>query len=234
MFKKQWQKVNYTYANSKFYFDLCPAGYSLVKTLAPIINKWAKGKVLDVGAGMLVHRKLLQDNCKQYVSLDIARNHPELDIVADAKSMPLNNDEFDTVLCSQVLEHDAQPEMIILEIFRVLKPGGIVIISVPHLSYIHGEPYDFFRFTQYGINYLLEKSGFVICKIISAGGLACLLLTIPSILFMTLFGTIPLIKYLALSLVVLINKVAYLIDSTSDKGKIFALNYIAVGQKPDE
>ncbi len=67
---------------------------------------------------------------------------------------------FDSAICLEVLEHVSNPFVAVGEIAKLLKPGGVLILSVPHLSRVHEAPHDYFRYTRYGIQSVLESSGF--------------------------------------------------------------------------
>lgn len=70
------------------------------------------------------------------------------DILASAASMPLPNDEFDVVICSETIEHIEDPSTAISEIFRILKPGGAIVMTIPFMFHVHSAPYDYQRWTE--------------------------------------------------------------------------------------
>lgn len=81
------------------------------------------------------------------------------EVFGDARRLPFAQGSFDAVLCAQVLEHVNQPGQVLAEVGRVLKPGGCGILSVPFIYNVHVGPYDFFRFSPFGITELLESAG---------------------------------------------------------------------------
>jgi SAM-dependent methyltransferase len=81
------------------------------------------------------------------------------DYYYDGRTLPFSEGSFDGVLCTQVLEHVSHPQELLLEISRVLRPGGILILSAPFLWQEHEEPYDFFRFSSFGMRRLLSCCG---------------------------------------------------------------------------
>ena len=83
-------------------------------------------------------------------------------IVASADSIPIESGSIDTILSSQMLEHVVNPQKCLDEMFRVLKVGGVCIITVPFFNEEHSEPIDYYRFTRFGIIYLCKNSGFKI------------------------------------------------------------------------
>jgi SAM-dependent methyltransferase len=120
------------------------------------------GKLLDVGCGSKPYRTLFDG--AQYVGLDIDSETARLRGVADAfydgGRFPFADGEFASVLCNQVLEHVFQPEEFVREIRRVLAPGGRLLMTVPFVWDEHEQPYDFARYTSFGLQALLTRNGF--------------------------------------------------------------------------
>ena len=130
--------------------------------------------LLDAGAGESVYKKLFV-NCK-YKAIDLAVgenrwNYTNLDYVAPLHEMPIDDNQFDAVLCTQVLEHLEWPRESVKEMYRVLKPGGVLYITAPMAHAEHQTPYDFFRYTSYGLESICKHAGFHDIKIIPFGGL---------------------------------------------------------------
>ncbi len=86
-------------------------------------------------------------------------------------ALPVRDAVFDTVLCNEVLEHVPEPAILISEAARVLKPGGILILTTPQTWGLHLEPQDFYRYTRYGLCYLAEKSGLEVIEVTPTCGL---------------------------------------------------------------
>jgi SAM-dependent methyltransferase len=84
------------------------------------------------------------------------------DVVGDAACAPLADGCADAVVCSEVLEHVLQPEQVIAECSRLLKPGGHLILSMPFLVGIHADPDDYQRFTASKLTYMLKEAGLVV------------------------------------------------------------------------
>ena len=120
-------------------------------------------KVLDAGAGQQPYKELF-GHC-EYVAQDWSGSlygADELaDIVAPIENLPVEDGAFDAVLCTQVLEHVAEPAQSLRELARVLRPEGTLWLSVPLAWPLHEQPYDFFRYTNHGIAHLLDGAGFV-------------------------------------------------------------------------
>jgi len=130
-------------------------------------------RVLDAGAGECRFRKFFSH--VEYVGIDFAQGEPSwnysaLDAVGRLEELPFANGSFDHVLSVVVLEHTPQPARVMEEFQRVLRPGGMVHLVVPHMWEEHQKPYDFFRFTSGGIRYLLQAAGIRIRRIHPVGG----------------------------------------------------------------
>lgn len=93
-----------------------------------------------------------------------------MDAVAMADQLPFAAESFDTVLCTEVLEHVPDPKLVLDELVRVVRPGGRVILTVPFLYQIHEEPYDYWRFTVFGLRNLLRSRGLEVKYIGLRGG----------------------------------------------------------------
>src|SRR5215471_5655181 len=124
--------------------------------------------MLDVGCGNQQYRRFVR--CRQYYGVEwsLAKRPP---VVGDVMRIPFGDGAFDSALCTEVLEHVPEPGSCLDEIRRVVKPGGIVFFTVPMTMYTHSEPYDFYRYTEYGLRYLLEKHGFEIVQLRRLGGI---------------------------------------------------------------
>lgn len=130
--------------------------------------------ILDAGAGESVYKKLFS-HCS-YKAIDLAVgesrwNYANLDYVGSLHEMPIENEIFDDVLCTQVLEHLEWPRESVKEMHRVLKPGGKLYMTVPMAHPEHQTPYDFFRYTSYGLESICKHAGFQEVKITPFGGL---------------------------------------------------------------
>ena len=140
------------------------------------INKFIKscaelqsGKQLDIadiGGGKSPYYPVFAEISKTFTAVDLEESLPAdeqrsiIQVVGFAEDIPLDSASVDIVLCNQVLEHVADAEKTCEEIFRILRPGGILIGSVPHVSPVHLEPHDHRRYTRPGLQKLLKTKGF--------------------------------------------------------------------------
>lgn len=114
------------------------------------------GDVLVLGAGHEPYQQLL--NAAQTVLLtDIDTKNSEIDLAVDAHRLPFADQSFDTVLAIEVLEHLKRPAVASTEVWRVLRPGGLVLVSIPFMFRIHGDPSDFQRLTASGLKELFSE-----------------------------------------------------------------------------
>jgi len=116
-------------------------------------------KVLDVGAAQGPYRELFSH--VTYETTDL-KDFGNVDHVCDITNLPMEDDTYDLVFCSQVLEHVREPLKALREIRRVLKPGGEAWLSAPLFYQEHQMPLDFFRYTRSAWRHLARRSGFEI------------------------------------------------------------------------
>jgi len=110
------------------------------------------GRTLDIGAQNGPYAAFFPNR----VALDIRRG-TGVQIIGDAQALGLADRTFDVVLCTEVLEHLPEPQRAIDEMFRVLRPGGTLLLTTRFLFPIHDAPHDYFRFTKYGLRHLLRR-----------------------------------------------------------------------------
>jgi len=123
-----------------------------------------RGSVLDVGCGSKPYQDLLP--ASEYVGLELDtpwnRDHKRADVFYDGTTFPFEAERFDSVVCHQVLEHVFNPDQFVREIHRVLKPDGRILLTVPFAWDEHEQPWDYARYSSFGLRALLEERGFEI------------------------------------------------------------------------
>jgi SAM-dependent methyltransferase len=130
-------------------------------------------RVLDAGAGEGRFARFFPNHRYCGVDLgigDAAWHYGALDVVADLAALPFPARCFDACLNIVTLEHLPDPGAALAEIARTLKPGGRILLAIPHEWEVHQAPHDYFRFTRHGIALLMERAGFLITEIRPAGG----------------------------------------------------------------
>lgn len=149
-----------------------PYNWLIFRLIEPALDEalrcHAKGRLLDIGAG----DKPWADMVRPFVAEHVALDHEEgphskdgIELLASAYNIPADTASFDTVLCTDVLEHLEEPRRALAEAYRILAPGGHGIYTVPHIWHLHEEPRDFYRYTRHGLAYLFQQAGFEIVTI---------------------------------------------------------------------
>ena len=126
------------------------------------------GHVLDVGAGAQPYRRYLDETCS-YVSMDIS-DSAGADIVGSVLEIPQDDDTFDGIICTEVIEHVSDPKGAIVELNRVSVEGALLYLTAPMSWGLHYEPYDYFRYTNFGLTEILEEGGFRVLEVRQIGG----------------------------------------------------------------
>ena len=127
----------------------------LDSSLKPVLD-CLKGDALVLGAGFEPYREFLRNTNSAYLS-DVDIFHSGIDGVIDAHSIDFPDSHFNSVVAVEVFEHLKDPIKAASEVYRVLKVNGDAVISVPFMFRIHGDPYDFHRFTQQGLEVLFSR-----------------------------------------------------------------------------
>lgn len=199
-------------------------------------EKFATGKLLDIGCGNKPYEKMLEGKLSEYTGCDIIQSDlNKVDILSVADDIPLDSETFDTVISTQTIEHVENHQGLVNEAYRLLKPGGYFIVSGPLYWHLHEEPYDFFRFTKYGFAYIFEKAGFEELEILPNGGAW-------AVAGQTLIHSFMLSKsknifirgsrflFQKLRIVWLINSFFSWLDKV-DYNPVNTLNYVVIGKK---
>lgn len=133
----------------------------------------SKGVVLDIGSATRWLRSRLDPDAS-YIALDYPATATALygtrpDVHADARALPIATASIDVVVCLEVLEHVESPERALEEMHRVLKPGGIAMVSMPFLYPVHDAPHDFQRWTSHGWVAQAGQAGFKVRRLEPVG-----------------------------------------------------------------
>jgi SAM-dependent methyltransferase len=166
--------------------------FTLYQAITDFANTTGENdRVLDVGCGLKPYRHLFAT--KDYLGIDIAGGgHTDsakiVDAFYDGHHIPYDANSFDTIICTQVLEHADDPAVLVSECARVLKPHGTAFFSMPFTYPEHEIPYDFRRFTRYEHDRLLRSNGFTSVTILKTTGFGG---TFGQLLVVWLFESIP-------------------------------------------
>ncbi len=126
------------------------------------------GRVLDVGSGHSKYEHVIRRYAKRYYAVDRFRNAAQ--IKGSVEHLPFGESVFDTLICTQLIEHVPRPWVAVAEMYRILKPGGYLILSAPWIYPYHGSPADYYRFSRDGLRALLEDNGFKVIDLCPMGG----------------------------------------------------------------
>lgn len=156
--------------------DLYVIRTAILKALSGNLSR-LHGKLLDAGCGKMPYKDYILNNSrvKDYVGLDIeqALNYDDMvkpDFTWNGTTMPFENESFDCVIATEVLEHCAQPEKFLMEVNRVLVKNGTLFFTVPFLWNLHEAPHDEYRYTPFSLERHLNNSGFSDIRIKATGG----------------------------------------------------------------
>lgn len=138
-----------------------------------------QGMVLDVGAGTAPYRPLYERYFARCVATDLASSPHDIssvETIAPAESLPFDAEIFDAVICTEVLEHCADPQAAMCEIRRVLKPGGKAFVTTPFLVPLHEMPRDFYRYTPSALRGLAQSAELEVDSLTTRGDYLALML----------------------------------------------------------
>lgn len=126
------------------------------------------GKTLDIGCGDKHYEKIFH-NVNQYIGMDIevsghVNHDSKIDVFYDGKTFPFDNKSFNSAVCFEVLEHVFNPEQFLSETNRILKKDANLLITIPFVWDEHEQPYDYARYSSFGLKHLFEKHGFIVEK----------------------------------------------------------------------
>jgi ubiquinone/menaquinone biosynthesis C-methylase UbiE len=138
----------------------------------------AHGRMIDVGCGDKPYRKMFAPHVSEHLGIDYEETYKDsvwsskekADFVFSGDRLPFDDASFDTVLCTQVLEHAAKPWVLFAEMTRIMRAGGVMILTIPFSYRLHSEPYDFYRYSHHGLRALSEQNGLEVVKLFPRGG----------------------------------------------------------------
>jgi SAM-dependent methyltransferase len=181
--------------------------------------------LLDVGGKGKPYACFFADRVTNHFVLDIAPS-TSVDLVGDARNMPLSDASIDVVLITQVLEHIPEPLAVISEIRRVLKPGGTLLLSVPSIFPQHGSPGDYWRYMPQGLHWILRDFKNVVVRG-EAGTIPSIFLVV-NVYLQLLTGPLPWLQQLLRWTICPLNNLAGLLAGKVYRGDQFASNYFVV------
>jgi SAM-dependent methyltransferase len=194
-----------------------------------------KGRLLDFGCGRKPYENLFA--VSEYVGLDLEQTghdhrNSKVDVFYDGKYIPFPDESFDALFCAEVLEHVFDPEPVLAEIHRVLKPGATALLTVPFCWNEHEVPFDYARYSTFGIKHLLEKNGFEVLEVQRSGNFVQVNFQLWALYFYELFkglGTAG--KLLSMVLIIPINVAGSLLRVLLPKNESLYFNSIITAKR---
>jgi len=181
--RDHWQPSKYVFKNGKLKASRNPKEVGIgsrlmVDRIAEFydanLRLHAKGRLLDLGCGKVPLFGAYSDYVTDIVCVDwenTRHKSEHLDLECDlGKALPFNDGEFNTIILSDVLEHLARPEELWSEMARMLAPRGRIILNVPFYYWIHEQPHDYHRYTEFMLRRFVADSGLKLLQLESLGG----------------------------------------------------------------
>ena len=181
--KETWKPTKFIYKNGKLIASRDPQEVGICSRLVSDIvaeryhdniQHHVKGRLLDLGCGKVPFFQAYKSYISDNICVDWGgslHNNRYLDYEHDlTKPLPFKDNQFDTIILSDVLEHIPCPELLFEEISRVLSAKGKVIVNTPFYYWLHEQPNDYYRYTEFALRRFVELSGLTIVKLESIGG----------------------------------------------------------------
>lgn len=208
--------------------------FQAISAVAPNLS----GEILDFGCGSKPYASLFT-GAVNYIGVDIetsGHNHSssQVDIFYDGKTLPFPEQRFDVVVSFEVFEHLFNPDQMLSEIMRVLKPGGAFLLTIPFAWDEHETPYDFARYTSFGIKHILIRNGFEVTEVKKTGNYwlaLCQMLIAYLVQHVFPKGTMG--KLLQLAVIFPINVMALLINRLLPQHYDYFCNTVTLARKPN-
>jgi len=136
--------------------------------------RYCRGHLLDMGCGKVPYYKAYKPYVSECTCIDwpnSLHSNIHLDMECDLNGLiPLDNNKYNTILMSDVLEHIYNPHQLLSECQRIMKRNGYLLMNVPYMYWIHEQPFDFYRYTKYALLRMAEDAGFRVCVLQAIGG----------------------------------------------------------------
>jgi SAM-dependent methyltransferase len=212
---------------------LSPALHGLTSAVVPALRAHAKGVFLDAGCGTQPFRSLVEPQVGRYISYDIEARAAKVDLLGDVEHMHAVADRsIDVALCSEVLEHVPHPHVAMAEFARTIRPGGVIVLTVPFLARLHEEPHDYFRYTRHGLRRLLDDAGFDVEELVETGSLFSFVGHQVSLGLLGVAWHRRRLRRIATALNrILVVRPCVALDRVTRAGRLLPLGYVVVGKR---
>jgi SAM-dependent methyltransferase len=205
--------------------------YLNIRSLAPQL----KGRLLDFGCGRKPFENLF--TVEKYIGVDIEQSghdhsNSKVDVFYDGKTIPFPNENFDSLFCTEVIEHLFEPDALLQEMNRVLKPGARALFTVPFCWNEHEVPYDYGRYSSFGITHLLNRNGFKVVTLKKSGNFARVVLQLTTLYIFEVFRPLKRFGYLlSLLFITPLNLIGSLLLLILPKNQSMYFNNVILAEK---
>lgn len=222
------------------------------RTPAPLMHNWAikrvesakiraaladfaTGRLVDVGCGVKPYASFLAGRVSEHIGVDLPDGEhgtAAVDQIGTAYATEQPDAAAETVLMSQVFEHLEEPAQALRECYRILAPGGHLVLSTNFAWHLHEEPRDFYRYSPHGLRYLFEQAGFEVVDVRAVSGTWFLLFQESAYAVRRMARRNPVLLMLSLPLTHLLQVLALAGDRVSFDEAI-GVGHIIIGRRPD-
>jgi len=196
-----------------------------------LIKEHCSGILLDCGCGDVPYYEMYKDNVSNIVCIDWENTLHKNDFVDQYvdlnKEIPMESSLFDTILVADVLEHIASPDVFMKEMTRLLKPAGKLVIMVPFYYWIHEEPHDYARYTEFALRNFCITNNLTIIYLKPYGGFPDILLDLINKRFVKKEKSVGIF----MKICTMLKRTTWYQKSRSTTVKHFPLGYCMVAKK---
>ena len=181
--QEKWKPTKYIYKNNQLIGSRDPKEVGIASRLITDLvamyynictKKYCSGKLLDLGCGKVPLYISYKNYVDEIITVDwgnTSHKNDHIDYECDlTKDIPFPDNQFDTIILSDVLEHIPNPQHLFGEISRILKNGGKLIMNVPFYYWLHEKPYDYYRYTEFALRRFHQEADLEIIELTAIGG----------------------------------------------------------------
>ncbi|MDB0022453.1 class I SAM-dependent methyltransferase [Flavobacteriaceae bacterium] len=234
--KDLYLKLNFYPGFLGFFFNPFYISRTNLFKYIKVLSGSIEGNIVDIGCGLKPYKHFFFKS-KKYIGVEIKDDKVQrnnfADIYYDGKKLPFDSNSIENILTFQVLEHVFNPDIFLSEINRVLKKDGNILITVPFMWDEHEQPYDYGRYSSFGIEDLLKKNGFkVLKKIKSTNGIVSIIQLFIGYVFKKTRTRFRILNHiLSFIICILFNPITLLLNLINSKNGDIFLDNIVLAKK---